>query len=490
MLTLKSKNVKFSTGGPLIAILNHVDAKKLDAQALDRIKIKHGRREIVAAVDISESKGIQPGQIGLFKELVGELEIKKQTKLKILPTTIPKSVDYIKKKLDKKELTKKEIDTIIKDLVENELTEIELTYFVSACYLNGLNDKETKYLTEAVVRHGEKLDIHRKIMADKHCIGGIPNNRTTILIVPIISAAGLTMIKTSSRSITSPAGTADTMESLAEIEFDSDKINKIIKKTSGCIVWGGAVDLAAADEKLIKVRHPLRLDPKGMMLASILAKKVAVNSTHLLVDIPLGKTAKITNKKQAKGLKKHFETLGRKLHIKTKVIITDGSQPIGNGIGPNLEARDILYILRKNPKAPKDLEKKAVHMANILFKLTKTKASAREILNSGKAYTQFMKIIESQEGNGKIKPSDLKLGKFQHKVKSTMPGRVSEIDNKLISKIARLAGAPDDKEAGIYLNVKLKDKVKRGQTLMTIYSNSRDKLNNTKEFLKDSIKIK
>jgi putative thymidine phosphorylase len=490
MLTLKSKNVKFSTGGPLIAILNHVDAKKLDAQALDRIKIKHGRKEIVAAVDISESKDIQPGQIGLFKELVKELEIKKQTKLKVLPTTIPRSVDYIKKKLDKKELTKKEIDTIIKDLVENELTEIELTYFVSACYLNGLNDKETKYLTEAVVRHGEKLDIHRKVMVDKHCIGGIPNNRTTMLLVPIISAAGLTMIKTSSRSITSPAGTADTMESLANIEFDSEKINKIVKESDGCIVWGGAVDLAAADEKLIKVRHPLRLDPEGMMLASILAKKVAVNSTHLLIDIPLGKTAKITDKKQAKHLKNHFEKLGKQLHIKTKVIITDGSQPIGNGIGPNLEARDILYILRKNPKAPKDLEKKSIYMADLLFKITKTKASAREILNSGKAYTQFMKIIESQEGNGKIKPADLKLGKFQHKVKSTRSGRISEIDNKLISKIARLAGAPDDKEAGIYLNIKLKDKVKKGQILMTIYSNSKDKLNNTKEFLKDSIIIK
>jgi AMP phosphorylase len=490
MLTLKSKNVKFSTGGPLIAILNHIDAKKLDLQALDRIKIKHGKREIVAAADISESKEIKPGQIGLFKELIEELKIKKQTNLKVLPTTIPKSVDYIKKKLDKKILTKQEIDTIIKDLVNNELTEIELTYFVSACYLNGLNDKETKNLTEAVVKHGEKLNINRKIIADKHCIGGIPNNRTTMLLVPIISAAGLTIIKTSSRSITSPSGTADTMESLAKIEFDSDEITNIIKEVNGCIVWGGAVDLASSDEKLIKVRHPLRLDPEGMMLASILAKKVAVNSTHLLIDIPLGKTAKITDKKRAIGLKKHFEKLGKQLKIKTKVIITDGSQPIGNGIGPNLEARDILYILRKDPKAPKDLERKTIHMANLLFKLTKTKASAKEILNSGKAYTQFMKIIDSQKGNGKIKPSDLKVGKFQYKVKSPRNGKVLEINNKSISKIARLAGAPEDKEAGIYLNIKLKDKIKRNQILMTIYSNSKDKLNNAKDFIKNSIIIK
>jgi len=489
MITLKSKDVKFSTGGPLIAILNHQDANKLDVQALDRIKIRYGKKIVIAAIDISESKEIKQGQIGLFKELVKELKIKKQTKLKVTSTQIPKSVDYIKKKLDKKELTRQEISSIIKDLVNNELTEIELTYFVSACYLNGLSSLETKHLTESIVKYGERLGTDRKIIADKHCIGGIPNNRTTMLLVPIVTAAGVTMIKTSSRSITSPAGTADTMESLARVEFETDKIKEIIKKTNGCIVWGGAVDLASADEKLIKVRHPLRLDPEGMMLASILAKKVAVNSTHLLIDIPIGKTAKITEKKQANKLKKHFERLGKQLKIKTKVIITDGSQPIGNGIGPNLEARDILYILRKDPKAPRDLEKKSVYMADLIFKITKTKASAREILDSGRAYLKFMEIVKAQGGNEKINPSDIKLAKFKHIVKSTKNGKIKEIDNKKIAKIARLAGAPEDKESGVYLNVKIKDKVKRGNILMIIYANSKDKLNNAREFVKETVII-
>ncbi|MBT3690796.1 thymidine phosphorylase [Candidatus Woesearchaeota archaeon] len=490
MLRLKSKDIKISTGGPLIVILNRLDAEELDLQPLDRLKIKHGRKSVVTAIDISESNnGIKKGQIGLFKEVIKELGIKKQTTLGVLSTTIPHSIEIIRKKLDEKELTKKEIEIIIKDLIDGELTEIELTYFVSACYKKDLSFKETAYLIEAITKHGDKIDFNRKIIADKHCIGGVPNNRTTMLVVPIVTAAGVPMIKTSSRSITSPAGTADTMEVLSNVTFPIEKIVKIIKKINGCIVWGGAIDLAAADEKLIKVRHPLRLDPKGIMLASILSKKLAVNSTHILIDIPIGKTAKITTKKEAMSLKKSFERLGRKIKIKIKVIITDGSQPIGNGIGPNLEAKDILYILRKDPRAPKDLEEKAVHMSDLIFKMTKTKASAREILDSGKAYTQFMKIMEEQEGDPKIIPDSIALGKFEYTMKSSKTGKIKEIDNKVISRISRIAGAPHDKEAGIYLYKKLNQKVKRGEKVMTIYSDSKTKLKYAKSLARKSILI-
>ena len=490
MLRLKSKDIKISTGGPLIVILNRLDAEELDLQPLDRLKIKHGRKSIVTAIDISESdNGIKKGQIGLFKEVLKELGIKKQTTLSVLSTNIPLSIEIIRKKLDEKELTKKEIGIIIKDLIDGELTEIELTYFVSACYKKDLSFKETAYLIEAITKHGNKIDFNRKIIADKHCIGGIPNNRTTMLVVPIVTAAGVPMIKTSSRSITSPAGTADTMEVLSNVTFPIEKIVKIIKKINGCIVWGGAIDLAAADEKLIKVRHPLRLDPVGVMLASILAKKAAVQSTHVLIDIPLGKTAKISSKKEANKLKKEFEKLGKQLGIKTKVITTNGSQPIGNGIGPNLEARDVLYVLRKDPRAPKDLEKKSIMMADLIFKITNTKASAKELIDSGLAYQQFMKIIKEQEGNPKINPEDIRIGKFSYNYKANKSGKIKEINNKKISKIARVVGAPQDKEAGMYLNVKLKENVKKGQVLLTIYSDSKEKLKYAKSFLKDTILI-
>ncbi len=491
MLRLKSKDIDTASGGPLIVIINHLDAKKLNLHALDRVKIQKGKATVIAAIDIAESnKGVKPGQIGVFEEVIDRLKLKKQTILRILPAPIPLSMEAIKKKMDGEELTKKEICYIIKDLMDNELTEIELTYFVSACYQKNLSYKETKYLTEAITKYGNKIKFKRKIMADKHSIGGIPNNRTTMLVVPIVTAAGVTMVKTSSRSITSPAGTADTMEVFSKVNFSVEEIKKIVTKIDGCITWGGAIDLASADNKLIKVRYPLRVDPTGLMLASILSKKSAVNSTHVLVDIPIGKTAKIKTKKEANSLKKLFERLGKNLGMVIKVIITDGSQPIGNGIGPNLEARDILYILRKDPKAPKDLEKKSIKMADLIFKMTGAKESAKDILNSGRAYTQFMKIIKQQQGNSKITPEEIPLGKFYYDVKSKKSGKVIEIDNKIISKIARAAGAPGDKESGIYLYKKLNEKVKKNEKLFTIYSKEKEDLNYAKKLTKNSIIIK
>jgi AMP phosphorylase len=490
MLTLKSKDIDTSTGGPLIVILNYLDAEKLDLRALDRIKVQVGKKSVIAAIDISESnKKIKEGEIGLFEEVLDKLNIKKQTKVKIHLAEIPLSIEAIKKKLEGKDLTKKEIHLIIKDLISNELTEIELTYFVSACYQKSLSFEETKYLTEAIVKYGNKIKFKKKIMADKHSIGGVPNNRTTMLLVPIVTAAGVTMVKTSSRSITSPSGTADTMEVLAKVTYSTEKIKEIVKKTNGCITWGGAIDIASADERLIKVRYPLRVDPTGLMLASILSKKAAVNSTHVLVDIPIGESAKVKTKKEANSLKKSFEKLGKQLNMKMKVIITNGSQPIGNGIGPNLEARDILQILRKDPAAPKDLEEKSIYMADQIFKMTKTKESAREILNSGRAYTQFMKIIKAQEGNPKIRPEEIKLGKFSHNVKAKKTGKIKSIDNKKISKIARASGAPEDKAAGIYLYKKSDQQVKKNELIYTIYSDNKEKLKNAKTFIRDSIII-
>ena len=488
---LKAKKIDISTGGPLIALLNKKDAALLDLNPLDRIKIKNKKHHLIVALDITD-KEIKKGHIGLLKESLNKFPIKTGEKLKISIEKTPISIEFIKKKLDNYELNQKEINQIIKDVVSNELTEIELTYFVSACYRNGLTNKETEYLTKAIIKNGGKLKLKNKIIVDKHSTGGLPNNRTTMLIVPIVAAAGLTMPKTSSRAITSAAGTADVMETLCNVCFSISKVKKIVKKTKACIIWGGAINLAGADDKLIKVRHPLRLDPEGMLLSSILAKKAAVNSTHVLIDIPIGKTAKISSKKEGLKLKKRFETLGKALGIKMKVMLSNGSQPIGKGIGPNLEARDILYILRRDKKAPKDLENKAIYMSTLILKMAGikfAKKKVKEILNLGLANAKFKEIIKEQSGNSKVNPEDLKLGKYKFEVKAKKSGKISSIDNKKIAKIARIAGCPESKEAGIYIEIKLKQKVKRNQILFTIYSESKEKLKYAKSFVKNTISI-
>ncbi len=477
-LKLKAKNLSFSTGNPLIVILNKKDASRLDLHPLDRISINYKNKNIIAAIDIS-THGIKHNQIGLFKEVSTILNARNNSILDINIAEHPESVQYIKEKLDNKILSEYKIKKIINDIIKNKLSEVEITYFISACYTNKLTLKEISYLTKAVASSGNKLNLKNKIIIDKHSIGGIPGNRTTMIIVPILAASGLIMPKTSSRAITAPSGTADTMEVLSKVNLSINEIKNVIKKTNACLVWGGAMELATADDRLIRLEYPLSLDSKSIMLASILSKKLAVGSTHLLIDIPFGKGSKIEHKKNAIKLKQQFLKLTKLLKIKTKVILTDGTQPIGNGIGPLLECIDILKILKRSPDRPLDLEKKSIKMADIMLSLAKINKKAIDILNSSQAYKKFLQIINAQ---GK-KNFNLKLAKFKYNVKANKSGVIKSIDNKVITKIARIAGCPNDKKAGIYLYVHNNYKVKKNSVLFTVYSENKTKLNYAKKLL-------
>ncbi len=486
---LKIKDMDISSGAPLVAIINKKDAERLDLHSLDRIKIKKGNKIETVVIDIAEShKAVKHGYIGVFEEVIKSLKLRPNDKVSVTLARKPLSLEFIKKKLDGKKLNAKEIDQIVWDIVHNKLSDVELTYFVSACYTNVMDLDETIMLTKSIVKHGTTLNLKKYPIIDKHSIGGVPGNRTTMLIVPIIAATELYIPKTSSRSITSPAGTADTMEVLADVSFSVDKMQKIVKKTKGCIVWGGALNLAPADDKIIKVERPLSIDAESQLLASIMAKKLSVGSTHILIDIPTGKGSKIESTAKAIELKKQFEIIAKKLGKKIKVILTDGSQPIGNGIGPALEARDVLNVLT-NKNGPEDLKKKSVHMAGLILEMAgkakkgKGEKLALEILESGKAYKKMIEIIKAQ--NAKVtKSSQIKLGKYTYNYKSNKSGVIKSIDPMEISHIARVAGAPMDKGAGVYLHYKRGDRVKKGDVLFTIYAESDEKLGFAKEAIK------
>ena len=483
-MKLKVKNVNMSTGGPLVAVNNKDDAARLDVHALDRVTLTVKNKTLVVLVNIS-NHGIQPGVIGLFTEVLNRLNVKDGEHLIAIPHARPLSAWSIKKKLDGKTLTKEEIVTIVKDFTTNSLTSIDLTYFISAVYTKGMNLHETAWLTEALVEYGGHLSIKRKMLLDKHCIGGVAGNRTTMVVVPIIAAAGYPMIKTSSRSITSPAGTADTMEVFAPVTHSKEKINTIMKQTNACMIWGGTFELASADDAIITLERILFLDPRGMLLASILAKKKAVGATHVIIDIPLGRGAKVKHKNQALQLARQFTALGKILHMHIKCVITDGSQPVGNGVGPVLEARDVLSVLSGN--GPADLRMKSLKLATELLRMAGAKnpaALAEDMLTSGKALEKFRDIIKAQGGKKHIHIGDLLPGKYTSSVTATKAARITHIDNSRLSKAARIAGAPTDKKAGIYLHVKKGTQVKNGQLLYTVYAEHPKKL----EFALDYIK--
>ncbi len=483
-MKLKVKDINLSTGGPLVAVLNEKTLKDLNIIPTDRIKLKRLKKnvEITCVVNISD-KGIKKNEIGLFDEVLKKLNLKAGTSIEVERANKPKSISYIKKKLEGEELNENEINTIIRDIMENELSESELTYFVSGAYTKDLSLKESVYLTNAIVETGDKLNFKDKIIVDKHCIGGVAGNRTTMIVIPIIAALGYKIPKTSSRAITSASGTADTIETIAPVVLSKSKIEKLVKKTNACMVWGGAINLAAADDKLIKIRHSLSIDPEGMLLASIMAKKKAVGATHVLIDIPYGKSAKLKTWRQARNLKKSFEKIAKELKIKIKVVLTDGSQPIGNGIGPALEIRDVISVLKGG--GPNDLRAKAIYLSTEILKLVKEKNPRKKAittLESGLAYKKFREIIQAQGG---LKRPLIPQANHYYNVKAKRSGKVKDIDNKKIAKIARSAGAPDDKTAGLYLRVNKNSKIDKGTHLFTIYSNSKKNIETTKRILKE-----
>lgn len=486
-MKLKVKDLDIATGGKLVAAINEEDARTLDLYHEDRITIKKGRRETAAIVDIAESKkAVPPGHIGLFEEVLDKLHAKHGDIVDIDLKSKPVGVKNIRKKLLGKKLTRQEFNEIVKGIVNDDLSSIELTYFISACFTNGMTLDETIALSKAIVKYGGQVKFKKKPILDKHCTGGVPANRTTMVIVPIVAAAGFTIPKTSSRSITSPAGTADTMEVLAPVSLKIKQIERVVKKTNGCICWGGAVNLAAADDKLIKIRHPLALDPEGMLLASILAKKAAVGATHVLIDIPIGKDTKIKTLKEARHLERRFNKVGKKLGMNIHVMISDGTEPIGNGIGPALEARDVLWLLKRDSRRPLDLEKKGIKMAAKLLRIAGVKNAKKkvvDILNSGLAYKKMQEIIKAQGGNPDINPDKIPIGRYAYTFKAKKSGRIADIDNITISKVARVAGAPKDKEAGIYLYKHENQKVKKGEPVFTVYAKSPKKLKFALEML-------
>lgn len=481
-LRLKVKDLNLYTGNVVVAALHARDAQKMDLHTEDRIIIRKGSKSAIAIVDIAQgSKAVSEGHIGLFEETLKALKARTGSNVEISLIDKPKSIQFIKKKLNGKELSYAELSEIIKDVVQSRLSDIELAYFVAACFCNKLSLAETKSLTRAIVDRGQQLKPLGYPTLDKHSIGGVPGNRTTMVVVPIVCAAGFFMPKTSSRSISSPAGTADTVEVLANVSFSVKQMRSIVKKHNGCMIWGGAINLASADDKLIKVRHALSLDPEGMLLASILAKKHSVSATHVLVDIPIGKGAKVSNRADAVKLKRKFESVAKAMGMHLHTIITDGSQPIGNGIGPALEARDVVWLLERSPKRPLDLEKKSIFIAAKIMamsgKMNFDSASklAIRLLESGEAAKKFWDIIIAQGGK-RILAEKIRAGGYCRDYKALSSGTITSIDNIAISKIARIAGAPRDKRSGVYLHFHVGAKVAKGQKLFTVYSENEQKM--------------
>lgn len=272
---------------------------------------------------------------------------------------------------------------------------------------------------------------------------------------------------------------------MLQVKLQLEKVKEVVEKEGGCVVWGGGVKLSPADDIIIRVERALDIDSEGQMIASMLSKKVAAGSTHVVIDIPVGKTAKVRTREEAERLSNLFEQIGQAVGLIVKVIITDGSQPIGRGIGPSLEAKDVLSVLRNEEDAPHELKEKSLQLAGVLLELSgkskpgKGYAESKTLLESGRALQKFKAICQAQGGF-----KEPGTASIIYPVKADRSGVVTEIDNRKLSRIAKLAGAPDADTAGIRFLAPVGKKIEVGDLLYEIHAESSGELNYSLEYLK------
>lgn len=446
-------------------------------QALSKVSIAVNGTAIVAVLNVvDDTRIVAPCDLGLSEEAFRRLGVADGVEASIEHAEPPASIAALHRKIAGERLSRTDLHEIIRDIAQARYSKIELAAFVVATNQFDLDRDEVLHLTEAMIAAGRRMEWQHEAggapVVDKHCIGGIPGNRTSMLVVPIVTAHGMWCPKTSSRAITSPAGTADTMEVLAEVELSVDRLTEIVRATHGCLAWGGTAELSPADDNLISVERPLAIDSPGQMVASILSKTIAAGSTHLVLDIPLGPTAKVRSMPEAQRLKRLFEYVAGRLNLQLDAVITDGSQPVGRGIGPVLEARDVMQVLRCEPGAPQDLRHKALHLAGRVIEFDPDVRGgddyriAREILDSGRALAQMNAIIDAQGRHAEAVP----VAEQSFDVMAPSAGIVVGLDNQRLARIARLAGAPQVKGAGIDLRVKLGDTVRAGEPLYRVHA--------------------
>lgn len=444
--------------------------------AHNRVLLRANGRHVIATL-YQVSDLVSVDEAGLSESAWQQLALAEGGMISVSHPEPLDSLSLVRSRIYGHRLSENSLHAIVRDIVDGKYSDIHTTSFVTACATHPLDRGEVLGLTRAMVDVGERLTWDSDIVVDKHSVGGLPGNRTTPIVVAICAALGLTMPKTSSRAITSPSGTADAMETLAPVELSTKAIHRVVEQEGGCVVWGGAVKLSPADDILIRVERALDLDTEGQMIASVLSKKIAAGATHLVLDLPIGPTAKVRGSKAAEELSKGLLAVADAFGIQAKVVTGSGLQPIGRGIGPSLEARDVLAVLQGKPEAPADLADRAVELAGALLELAGTAPSgggvslAKGVLKDGRAWAKFQRICEAQ-GGMRVPP----VSRHRHDLVAPGSGMLGSIDNRKIAKLAKLAGAPEDKAAGIEMHVRLKEAVTAGQTLCTVHAESSGEL--------------
>lgn len=442
-----------------------------------RLAVAIDERSVIATLHFVEGDLLPDGSVGLSEAAWRVLAPDGRALATFAHAAPVASMSAVRSKIYGHTLVGDQTGAILRDIVAGRYSDVELAAFVAACGGMRLDPDEIRDLTQAMIDVGERLRWDVPMVVDKHCVGGLPGNRTTPLVVAIVAAHGLTMPKTSSRAITSPAGTADTMETLAPVALSLSEMRRVVEREGGCVVWGGAMHLSPADDTLIRIERALDLDSEGQLVASVLSKKAAAGATHVVIDLPVGPSAKVRDDVSARSLAELLRRTGAAVGLTVRPVFSDGRQPVGRGIGPALEAHDLLAVFGNDPAAPADLRDRAVALAGEILELGgragpgEGAVLAARTLADGRAWRKFQAICEAQ--GGLREPTRAPMS---HTVTGGRRGRVIAVDNRRLAKVAKLAGAPAAPAAGLYLETRLDAVIAADQPLFTVHAETRGEL--------------
>jgi thymidine phosphorylase len=436
-----------------------------------QVLVQAGDRQVQALLYQIDSELLDVNQVALSEAAWQALGISDGDTVQVRHPPVMESLAGVRRRIHGQRLGAQELAAIVRDVAAGRYTDVHLAAFLTATAALPLDGQETTELTRAMVDVGERLQWSSVVVVDKHCIGGLPGNRTTPIVVAIAAACGLTMPKTSSRAITSPAGTADVMETLAPVNLDLPTLRRVVEAEGACLAWGGAMHLSPADELFVHIERELDIDTEGQLIASVLSKKIAAGATHVVIDIPVGPTAKMRSTEAAQLLEARLVQTASHFGLTLRCLFTDGTQPVGRGIGPALEAHDVLAVLRGTPDAPADLRTRAVHIAGAVLELGGAAAAgaglalALATLEDGRAWGRFQRICAAQGGL-----REPPRAAFVEPLLATQNGYVTRIDNRKLSRLAKLSGAPDSPAAGVHLETRLGEEVRAGQPLLFLHA--------------------
>lgn len=448
-----------------------------------QVVLSAGGREVYATLYQMDGDVLDLDEAALSEEAWRQLEVAPGDPVAVRHAPAIESMSSVRRRIYGARLDEGAIRAVVRDVAAGRYTPIHLAAFLTATSVLPMDDAETVALTRAMVDVGDRLSWPSDIVMDKHCIGGLPGNRTTPIVVAILAACGLVTPKTSSRAITSPAGTADTMETLAPVDLDVPAMRRVVEAEGGCVIWGGAVRLSPVDDIFIRIERVLDVDTEGQLIASVLSKKIAAGSTHVVLDIPVGPTAKVRSDEAAEKLAARLTAVASDFGLRTQCLLTDGSQPVGVGIGPALEARDILAVLQNHPGAPEDLRARACLLAGAALELAGQAAAgeggraAATVIADGRAWAKFQRICDAQGGMRAPPSADQRAV-----IRATRSGRVILINNRQIATLAKLAGAPEQKAAGLEMHVRLGAEVAAGDALATVHAETPGELDYALEY--------